>query len=317
MDDRWPAPGQRGVISHGFERRLQTVDPMFPHRYPRPSPRSLALSLLLVTALTALALLTPVSADHGNGNSGTIKVHDGSSADPPQRNEPHVEGGVFVEGSNMAAEEGTLQVFSWPPTGDRELVIDTTWEADDGTPEHHFLAGPFELDCGHYRVEAQNGMEAQDFPGGTKAKMFWVEGCEAPEEPECGDDGQPECPEEPTERACPTDLEATANADESVTLTWTPAAGSDGTNIYRAVGDGDFEYLDTAGEGVEEYTDTTTTAGTSYSYLLTALFGNEESEDCATVDVAAIPVFPSMMAFGAATVLGAGAYLALALRRKP
>ena len=303
--------------------------------------------LILITTALALALtVAALPSTTAQGNSGSIDVHDGPDADPDTRNEPHVSGDVWVEGFNRAAEEGTLNFYSWPPTGDRELVLSTTWEADGGTPANHFLEGPFFFECGHYRVEAQNGLEEDDFPGGSKSKMFWVEGgeegCEpdepvcgepgqpecpeepecgepgqpeCPEEPECGEPGQPVCPEEPVAMECPAGLAAVANGDESVTLTWTPAAGSDGTNVYRADGDGDFEYLTTLGPGVGTYTDTTTTAGLTYAYTVTGLYGDEESVDCPVVEVTAIPVFTGAIGLGLAAALGAGLYL-LAVRRK-
>ena len=116
--------------------------------------------------------------------------------------------------------------------------------------------------------------------------------------------------------SCPTDVDAIANGDGSVTLRFTAAAGSDGTNIYRADGDGDFEYLTTVGADVTTYTDTTTVAGSAYSFMLTGLYGDEESQGCEVSEVSAIPVFPGAVGFGLATLLGAGVYLALARRRK-
>ena len=310
------------------------------HR-PTPSPRTITVAALALLAVATFAFaVNPAAAQ---GNSGTIKVHDGTAADPPTRNEPHVEGDVYVEGFNMAADEGTLRFFSWPPTGDRELVLQTTWAADDGEPEFHFLAGPFELPCGHYRVEAQNGLEEDDFPGGVKSKMFWVE-CDEPAPnppptsttttstapptsttttstapPSCGSPETPPCPP-PHEHdgiPCPTDLTATANGDESITLRWTPAPGADGTNIYRAVGGEDFVYITTVGGDVSEWTDTDTVSGNSYAYLLTTLEGNSESTGCEVVEVTAIPVFPTVMAFGLATALGLVAYVALSRRKLP
>lgn len=302
---------------------------MFPHRYPRPKPRTIAVSTLILAALAlSFAATLPVAAQ---GNSGTIKVHDGTDTQPPTRNEPHVEGDAFVEGFNMAADGGDLLVYSWPPTGDMELVLATTWEADDGEPEFHFLAGPFELPCGHYRVFAYNGDgpddPAEPQPGGAKKKTFWVECPDDEPEPEPTPTGTSTGtsttttttgpgPEPEPEMACPSDIDAIANADGSVTLRFTPAPGSDGTNIYRADGEGDFEYLTTVGPDATQFTDTTTTAGNVYAYLLTALYGNEESEGCGVSEVSAIPVFPGALGFGLATVLAAGVYLALTGRRK-
>ena len=294
---------------------------------PRPKRRVGRILLIgvVVLALAALGVATQVT---NVPNTGTIKVHDGTGTDPPTRNEPHVEGDVYVEGSNMDADSGDLFFFSWPPTGTGELVLETTWEADDGAPAFHFLAGPFELPCGHYRVGASNGpAEPEDFPGGMKKKTFWV-GCPDEPEPEpttssssstgpeptssgsssTGPEPEPEPEPEPT-LGCPTDLSAEAQGDGSVVLTWTPAPGSEGTNVYRAAGDGDFEYVTTTAEGVGTYHDTTTEAGGAYAYLVTGLFGNEESEGCALVEATAIPEFPTALGFGLAS---AGGLLAVA-----
>jgi hypothetical protein len=286
---------------------------------------------LVVVALAALGIATQVTSEP---NTGTIKVHDGTDTDPVTRNEPHVEGDAFVEGFNMAAESGDLFFFSWPPTGNGELVLETTWAADDGEPAFHFLAGPFDLPCGHYRVGASNGpAEPADFPGGMKKKTFWVECPEEEPGPEpepttstsppsssssssssTGPGPEPE-PEPEPELECPADLGAEAQADGSVLLTWTPAPGSDGTNVYRAVGDGDFEYVTTTAAGVGTYLDETTEAGGAYAYTVTALFGNEESVGCEAVEVTAIPDLPTVA--GAGLALG-GSLLAFALasRRK-
>ena len=341
----------------------------------RALPRLAVVLTTIVVALAAIALATQVNAE---SNAGTIKVHDGPTADPDTRNEPHVSDDFWVEGMNMAADGGSLEVFSWPPTGNKELVLTSTWSADDGEPANHFLAGPYFLPCGHYRAEAGNGGDH------VKVKMFWVEDCDT-EQPPCGTEGQPPCPcgtegqppcpcgtdgqppcscgtegqppcqcgtegqppcpcgtegqppcpcgtegqppcacgtegqpacPPPEELACPTDLTVTANGDESVKLTWTSTPGSDGTNVYRAEAGGDFEYVTTVGAGVGTYTDTTSAAGNNYAYMVTALEGNEESEGCSVAEVTAIPVFPTAMTMGLATLLGAGAYLALAVRRK-
>lgn len=258
----------------------------------------LAMGAVLAVALAVVAAIPATS----QGNSGTIKVHDGATADPDERNEPHVTGDVFIEGSNMAEDGGDLLLYSWPPTGNMTLVLATTWEADDGEPESHFLAGPFELPCGHYRAFAYNGDGPEDptepQPGGAKKKTFWVDGCGG---------------ENPPLTACPTGLTVVANPDGSVTLFWNDAPGSDGTNIYRAADGGDFEYLATAVPEAEAYTDTTAVPGTSYEYAVTGLYGDAESQQCGVVEVTAIPEFPTLAALGLATSGGA---LALLLRRR-
>lgn len=272
----------------------------------RPKRRSrlrafFALGIVVALALVAAAAMPAMS----QGNSGTIKVHDGSGADPDERNEPHVTGDAFVEGFNMAAGEGDLLLYSWPPTGNMTLALATTWDGDDAEPAVHFLAGPFDLPCGHYRAFAYNGDGPEDpaepQPGGAKKKTFWVD-CETPPG------------ENPPIMACPTDLVAVANGDGSVTLSWTPAPGSVGSNVYRADDGGDFEYLATVGQDVGTYTDATTTPGTGYEYLVTGLYGDQESQQCGVVEVTAIPEFPTLAAMGLAT--GGGALAMLLLRRR-
>jgi len=309
--------------------------------------RLFAISLMLLL-LAVVAATTTVTSQ---GNSGTIKVHGGSSASPPTRNEPHVTGDVFVEGFNMADDSGRIFIFSWPPTGDGSLVLQGNWSADGADPANHFLAGPFDLPCGHYRVGVSNGPATpDDFPGGMKKKTFWVDGCSTsppscgaegappcetcgtettppcetcgtPDTPPCatcGTDTTPPCPTCGTEdtppcMACPSDLAAVPNADGSVTLTWTEAPGSDGTNLYRADAGGDFEYLATVPAGTHTYTDTTTVAGGSYEYTATGLYGDSESQGCSVVAVTAIPELPSLAAVGLAS---GGGLLALVLARR-
>lgn len=259
---------------------------------------------LALLAMTFLLLFTvaPVSAqgndEGGDANPGTIKVHDEADADPDTRNEPHVCDDFWVEGFNMAVESGNLTFYGWPPTGDKSIVLESEWTADDEEPQFHFLAGPFTLPPGHYRVEASNAEKA-DGTAHVKSTMFWVE--------ECADE---ETPEEPGDLACPTDLAAIANEDGSITLTFTRAEGAEGTNVYRAEGEGDFVYLTTLSANAETYTDTTVAEATSYAYTVTALFGDQESQDCPVVEVTSIPDFPTMLGMGAAT---GGGLLAMAL----
>jgi len=278
---------------------------------------------VLLASLASFAL--PVAAA-GNGNMGTIKVHDEMEADPDTRNEPHVDCQDFwVEGFNMAVDSGSLDIWSWPPTGNKTLVLDEDWEADDGEPESHFLAGPFTLGPGHYRVEVQ------DRDNHTKNKMFWVEPCV--EEPCEGDDCNPcpgghddddcnPCPgghadddecEEPPALECPSRLKLEALSDGSIMLSWKPAKDSDATNIYRAVGGADFVYLTTV-DG-DEYLDNSTTPGVTYSYTVTGLYGDQESTDCPIATTTAIPNFPTAIASGLAVGLAALGY-AFASRRK-
>lgn len=259
----------------------------------KPS-RALAPSLILLFALA----LAPAPASATESNPGTIKVHDTTFVDPPQRNQPHVDCEFYIEGFHMADTSGTLVIQVWHPTADPADVLNDTWT---GTPEtdgkgSHFLNGPYTLPEGHYRVEV---FSSTGHPGDSehfaKAKMFWVEPCET-------------VPPPPVLQ-CPTDLTAESNSAGTVTLSFTPAPGSNGTNVYRLDADGDWEYLATLPPGVNGYTDTTTRAGYAYTYAVTALYGDRESQECPTVEVSSIPEFPTFVAMGLAAACGVLGYV--------
>lgn len=261
---------------------------------------------LLVAALMALVLMPSGSAEV-TSNHGTIKVHDEEVTDPVQRNVPHVDCVDFwIQGFNMADGSGTLVFYAWPPTGDKSVVLTANWTATshdhEGAGGFGFMAGPFTLDAGHYHVEAflAGGHVGGNEDHKTKSKTFWVEPCE---------------PTPPEELVCPPDLAATANADGSITLTFTAAAGSDGTNVYRTDVDGHTDHLATLDGSVGTYTDLTAEAGAAYTYSVTALYGNEESEECPIVEVTVIPDLGTPIALAAAGVLGLGAYVMLRRRK--
>lgn len=290
------------------------------HRIPNGAAR------WAIIGLSAALLLAASPATATDNNMGTIKVHDGPSADPPQRNQPHVDCEFWIEGFNMADSSGRIEIRSWPPTGDKSLVLTTSWT---GTPEadgkgHHFLVGPLTLAAGHYRVEAFSATGHPGNPGHfAKAKMFWVEPCVPTPPPPPTTTNPPPTgtlppPPPPTTNppaalACPEDLLAVANGDGSITLTFAAAAGSDGTNVYRVDADGDYELLATLDAGVGTYTDLDTEAGAAYVYAVTALFGDRESVGCQEIEVSAIPDFPTLLGAGLAT---SGGLLALFLARR-
>ncbi|HEX2066124.1 MAG TPA: hypothetical protein VHI93_04855 [Candidatus Thermoplasmatota archaeon] len=141
-------------------------------------------AFLLLGGLLLVALATPVAATHpcppedmsdDCNNNGTVKVHTEGSLGSPE-NDPHVGCPFFVEGFNMDAASGTLTIKAWPPTGDTSVVLTVNWTADEESSEadsHHFVAGPFTLPSGHYKLFVSNTMH-------DKMKVFWVECEEAP-----------------------------------------------------------------------------------------------------------------------------------------
>lgn len=298
-------PPASETATNGFGGKFALLSLMSLPERPSGTPAFRTLPALFVTLVTIVAfalVATPVAA-HGSGNHGTIKVHDEATADPPQRNEPHVDCVDFwVQGFGMSDDSGTLVFYSWPPTGDKTVVMEASWDGEETEKKGwDFLVGPLTLDAGHYRVEA---FLDSGHPGNedhfSKAKMFWVEPCEAP----------------PQELGCPPDLLAASTNDGAIELTWTPAEGSDGTNIYRAVGDGDFEFIALAGENVDMYVDEDVEVGVTYTYTVTGLFGNQESTGCEEVEVTMIPNFTTAGALAAAAVLGTVGYAFVARRKR-
>ncbi|HEX2021545.1 MAG TPA: hypothetical protein VHH36_02465, partial [Candidatus Thermoplasmatota archaeon] len=133
----------------------------------------------------------------------------------------------------------------------------------------------------------------------AKAKTFWVEPCDVEVE-------HPECP-------VVTGLSAeAAGGGNQVTISWNAVAGADSYVVYRAVGQGDFEWLASV-EGTM-HVDNTTVAGVTYEYLVTSVSGDVESEGCAGASVTAIPEFPTL-AVGALALVGGVAALTVFRRR--
>jgi hypothetical protein len=139
---------------------------------------ALTTALFLFTGLAVLAFATPVmakkvcaddSTDDDCNNSGDVKVHTANDIGSTT-NDPHVDCPFYVEGFNMDATSGDLTIKSWPPTGDKTVVIDSSWTADAGTPANHFLNGPYSLSSGHYKLFVEDSLN-------DKHKVFWVD-CE-------------------------------------------------------------------------------------------------------------------------------------------
>lgn len=259
--------------------------------------------LVPLALLLAIAAAAPAAAQNDN-NAGTVKVHDDESENPEQRNVPHVSCDFWIEGFNMNDASGTLVFYAWPPTGDKSEVTPTgaglDWTGDEENEQgnHHFLAGPFQLPPGHYRVEVYTD---DGHPGGddlkfAKTKTFWVEPCDTPFE----------------NPPCPPGLTAVAPGDGGVELSWSVVADATGYNVYRAVGSGDFEFL--ANVNATSYTDADTEGGVTYSYYVAAVVGEVESVDCEAVTITTVPFFGGL-ALTALAGLGAVAAYVVMRRR--
>ncbi|GAB4489407.1 MAG: choice-of-anchor D domain-containing protein [Thermodesulfovibrionales bacterium] len=90
----------------------------------------------------------------------------------------------------------------------------------------------------------------------------------------------------------PTGLNATVVNTNRVDLGWNDNSGNeDGFIVERSVNGGDFAFLGSVGAGVTAYSDTTVTAGNTYSYRVYAYngFGNSAPTNTATVTPLGIP----------------------------
>lgn len=261
---------------------------------------------LFAAAMLALALVSaPAAATHNN--AGTLKVHDDENTTPVKRNVPHVDCDFWVEGFGMSDDSGTLVFFSWPPTGDKNVVTpggngSLDWTADSGTTsgEYHFLAGPFTLPSGHYRVEASTddghpGSNAGHF---AKTKTFWVT-CE---------------PTPPAPTPCPPTLIATALTGAEVSLTWGAVLDADAYLVYRATGEGDYELVAELDGQTLAYLDDDVEAGLVYHYTVTAVVDGVPSVDCDEASVTAIPFFPTWTVGALALAASVGGFVMLRRR---
>lgn len=101
---------------------------------------------------------------------------------------------------------------------------------------------------------------------------------------------------------CPADLSAHAHGNGDVSLSWTLQGETD-VKVYRAVGDGEFVFLERLEHPATDYLDTDTEPGETYRYRVNTITDDDtEKELCEVVEVTAVPFFPSWVA-----ALGAGA----------
>lgn len=259
--------------------------------------------LVVLVALLVAGAFLPTSGANSHGNVGTIKVHDDAATNPDQRNVPHVSCDFYIEGFGMKDDSGWLQFWSWPPTGNKTAITpggaSTLWTSDgvDANGDHHFMAGPFNLPSGHYRVEAFGDDPHAGTPGHfAKAKTFWVEPCGATV----------------VNPPCPTGLVGFSLGTGDVRLGWTAVAGAESYVVYRATDGGDFGMVGTS--VFPAFDDNSTAGGASYEYYVTAVVGTTESVGCSAIEVTAVPFFGSWT-LGAIALLGAVGIFVVLRRR--
>jgi hypothetical protein len=124
----------------------------------------LARALILGVALVSISATVALA---GNGNNGTVKVHDGATdSEPGIKNEPHVCTFHLHFFFADAGQAGEWRIDEQSPTGDASSVLAGTYltaaNGEDQTIE-------YELPIGHYKLFWQGRNEHN-----VKHKTFWV-----------------------------------------------------------------------------------------------------------------------------------------------
>lgn len=258
-------------------------------------------ALLALLVGGALLLTAPTATANEEEDLGRLRVLDDLD---DRRHDRIVSCDFWIAGRDMPADNGTL-VIKTVPEGDE--VLNDTWEAEGDNDG--FLNGPYELEPGTYVVKAfyehepngdvfltENGNHVDRKRLAAEPREFTVVECEEPDP------------------LCPTDLEAEALPDGSVRLTFTPANGTEGNNVYRTVADQDPVLMAELPPGATEFVDESTEPGTTYTYEVRSVFEGRETPECPTVEVTAIPVFPTVLGAVAASTVGILAYAGLRRR---
>jgi hypothetical protein len=114
--------------------------------------------------------------------------------------------------------------------------------------------------------------------------------------------------------ACPQGVTALSNADGSVTVSWDSVDGADGYNVFRQDPDGQMPFRGHVGADVSQITDPRTEPGLTYEFSVTATLGQEQSQDCPSVEVTAVPFVGTPLAVALALSGALVGYVALRRR---
>lgn len=251
-----------------------------------------SLTLVVVAGLAVLATATHIEPERKAGNPTCSDFEPDGTNWTEFKIEP-VENGSYDDGTLNV----TLTVHDGGLEDDEDRFVD--WIANINVSAVLVKGGPnanlYEYDPGEMM---DTGLHAPINPNNDKPfGLSHISFCyEAPEEP----------PEEPSDPVCPADFKGTANGDGSITLSWTPDKGSEGFQVMRKAGDGNFSQVADLEGNATGYHDTDTEVGTVYTYVL-VLEQGEQSIRCGQVEVTSIPVFPTALASiaaVAASVLG-------------
>src|SRR5579859_5306715 len=88
-------------------------------------------------------------------NRGDVWVDSpGNLGDPGHENDPHICGAVDLYANGLEDGSGTFTIYAWPPTGSQEVAVTGTWAYDLTVGGNQVIAGPVDLDPGHYKLTA-------------------------------------------------------------------------------------------------------------------------------------------------------------------
>lgn len=130
---------------------------------------------LLFAIVLLLALAVPVAAGEPPGNNGTVKVHDGpDEPDPITLNDPKV--CTFHLHFFFADPEqyGAWWIKSWPPTGDKSIVLEGTYDTSGDGEDRQPADGAYSVPDGHYKLFWQGDDDTTTVQM-IKHKVFRVE----------------------------------------------------------------------------------------------------------------------------------------------
>jgi len=166
-----------------------------------------------------------------------------------------------------------------------------------------------DVDRSHFDWESNLGVSAVVVKGGPNANLYEYtppatedDGLHAPINP--ANDRpfglshvsfcyvEPEEPEEPKEPECPSEFDAMVLRNGDVKLTWVPGEDAPGYRIFRQVEDGPFMEIAALRGHVDEFIDDNTTAGTTYTYVITLLDEQGQVVERCARDTVTVPEEP-------------------------
>ncbi len=131
----------------------------------------LTIALTATGAGAAPIMPAPGVAAAPAGDNGTVKIHNSTTSVTDPRNEPHVCVFYLDAFGFDPAQSVSWRIESWPPTGDRSVVVSGVLTLDGSGNGH---TSDITLANGHYKLFWNFTGEH----GSAKHKVFWV-ACES------------------------------------------------------------------------------------------------------------------------------------------